>query len=162
VANDAIFVHDKRGALRPLVLIILDVVVFQDAVLLQDLAVHVAEKREGHADFFREGAVGGGAVYADSENYGVCRVQLGLISLIGLEFFRSTFGERQHIEGEDHVFLPAIIRQMHGVPFVVEQCKVGCGIPDLERRVSDFFLFLRADQRTSRCQADQRACGNKI
>jgi hypothetical protein len=46
--------------------------------------IHVAEERKGDADLLGKGAIGGGTIDADSENYRVTCFELGQIRLIGL------------------------------------------------------------------------------
>jgi len=109
VLDFSFLIDDDRGALRPFVFFALHVVRLHDAVRDEDLFVHVAEERESYLDFFGEGGVGGGTVDADSEDNRITCFELGQISLIGLEFFRSTTCECQDVEGKDDVFLSAII-----------------------------------------------------
>src|SRR6266446_3134632 len=140
------FVDDESGALRPIIFFFLDVVHFQDAVLFQHLAVHVAEQREGDADFLRESVVGGGTVNADAENDCIGSFELGHISLIGLKFFRSTFGEGQDVKGQDDIFLTAILTQVDLLPLVVEKRKVRSHVAGLQRGVREFDVLLRASR----------------
>src|SRR6266852_1284411 len=150
--DDAFFVDDESSALRPIIFFFLDVVHFEDAVLFQHFAVHVAEQRKGDSDFLRESVVGGGTVDADAENNGVGSFELGHISLIGLKFFRSTLGEGQNVKGQDDIFLAAIVTQVDLLPLVVEKRKVGSHVAGLQRGVRDFDVFLCAH-----CTSDQAA-----
>ena len=84
----------------------------------EDFAIHVAEKRKGDADLLGKGGVGGGTVNADAEDYGVAGFELGHISLIGLQFFGSTTGEGENVEGQDDVFLAAKITELYGFPII--------------------------------------------
>jgi hypothetical protein len=89
VLNLALLIDDKCGAVGKLKLVV------EDAVLLRDLACHVAEKREFDANFFGECGVGGRSVNADAQNSGVLRVDLAGVDtrLVCLQLFRSTTGE---------------------------------------------------------------------
>ena len=58
--------------------------------------------------------------------------ELGQISLIGLEFLRSTAGKCQDVEGEDDVFLAAIIAQLHLLPFVAEKREIRRNVAHLQ------------------------------
>src|ERR1700687_84477 len=156
--NHAFFVDDEGGALRPIIFFFLDVVHFQDAVLFQHFAVHVAEQREGYADFLRESVVGGRTVDADAENDSVGSFELGHISLIGLKFFCSTFGEGQNVKGQDDIFLAAVVTQVDLLPLVVEQRKVRSHVAGLQRSVRDFDAFLRANGASG--QAACQCCRN--
>ena len=60
--DSSFFVHHDRRALRPLELAAFNVIGLQDAVGSQHFLVHVAQKREGNADFLSKGGVGGGTV----------------------------------------------------------------------------------------------------
>ena len=95
VLDLSFFIDDERGAIGKLKLII------QDAVLLGDLARHIAEKRKCDSDLFGECGVGGKSVDADSEYGGVLEVDLTRVDtrLVCLQLFRSTTGESKHVEG---------------------------------------------------------------
>src|ERR1700735_533053 len=92
------FVDHDSCALRPLIFSALSAVGFQYLGGRQDFFLHVTEEREGYANLFCERGVCGGTVYADSEDDGVACFELGHISLIGLQFFRSAAGESQNIK----------------------------------------------------------------
>src|SRR5262249_39296992 len=79
VLDRALLVHQKCGAVRELVFSV------EHAVEFDDLARHVAQQRERHADLLREFCVGEWAVDADAEHLRIRRVELGDISLICLE-----------------------------------------------------------------------------
>jgi hypothetical protein len=95
VLNLSLLVHDKRGAVGELHLII------QDPVFLRDLARHVTEQRKFDSDFLFERRVGRRSVNADPENRGVLQVDLSRVdtSLVSLKLFRSTTGKGKHVEG---------------------------------------------------------------
>ncbi len=109
VLDLAFLVDDDRGAFGPIILVAFDVVGPENAVGFQHLAVHIAQEGERHADLLGEGGVGSRAVNADSEDCRVTGFELGLISLIGLKFFRSTAGEGQNIKSEDDVLFSPVI-----------------------------------------------------
>ena len=109
VLNFSCLVDDDGCALSPLILAPLHVVGLQYLVGRQHFLVHVAEKGKRDSDLLGECGVGGGTVDADSEDDGVACFEFGQITLIGLKFPRSTFGKCQNVEGEDDVFLAAII-----------------------------------------------------
>ena len=116
--NFSIFVHDYRGPLRPLEFVALDVIGLQNLIRREDSLVHVAEERERNANLLSKSGVGCGTVYANSEDDCIACFQLGQISLIGLEFFRSTTRECQDVKGEDDVLLPAKVAQLHLFPLI--------------------------------------------
>jgi len=113
VLNLSVFVHHESGAPRPLVVVSAHGILFQNAVGSEDFVVHVAEEWERDADLLRECSVGGGTVDADAENFGVVCFELGQISLIGLQLFRSTTRESQDVEGENYCLLSTIVAQLH-------------------------------------------------
>src|SRR4029077_4328785 len=97
--------------------------------------VHVAQKRKGNSDLLCECGVGGGTVDADSENNCVASFEFGQISLIGLKFFGSTTCECQDVEGQDDVFLSAILAQFHLLPFVAQEREIGRHVAHLQIRL---------------------------
>ena len=109
VLNFSVFVNDEGCAARPLVFVSAHRVFLQNPVSGEDLVIHVAQEREGDADLLGEGRVGGRAVDADSKNFRVACLELGQISLIGLEFLRSTAGEGEDVEGEDYGLLAPVV-----------------------------------------------------
>ena len=97
--DDAFFVDQEGGAIsKPLLLV-------KDAVLLDHGAFEIAEEWEGNSDLFCEFAVGGNAVYTHSENLSFGIFELGDISLIRLQFLRSTTCESEHIDREHDILL---------------------------------------------------------
>jgi hypothetical protein len=107
VLDFPLFVHDYRGPLRPLEFVTLDVIGLQNLIRREDFFVHVAEKRERNPNLLCKSGVGCGTVNANSQDDCVARFELGQISLIGLEFFRSTTRESQHVKRQNDVLLPA-------------------------------------------------------
>jgi hypothetical protein len=142
VLDDALFVDDEGGALGPLKFVTLNVVRLQDAILLQDFATHVAEQREGDADFLGEGFVSRRAVDTDSENYRVRSFEFGHISLICLKFLRSTTGESEDVESEYDIFLAAVVGEVNLFPVIVEQGEVWGHVAGFQIGVIDLFVFL--------------------
>ena len=92
MANDAFFVHDERGARGNAAVLV------KDTVVLNHLAFEIAEQREGNSDILGEAFVSGKAVNTDPEHLRLRSIEFGDISLIRLQFFRSTTGEGQYIE----------------------------------------------------------------
>ncbi len=103
VLDNALLVDHKRGAARKLLLVI------QDAILFGDLARHVAQQGELHAELLGEFGIGIGAVNADAENRGVVQIDfaIGDISLIRLQLVGSIRTEGHYVERKDDVLLPA-------------------------------------------------------
>ena len=84
VLDHTLLVDHEGGAAREFVLIHFQIVGFEDAIGFQYLVIHIAEERKGDADLLGKGAVGGGTIDANSENYCVTCLELGQIRLIGL------------------------------------------------------------------------------
>ena len=103
VLNDAVFVYDKCGSIAEALLFIKNAVVFHHS------SFEITEQWKRNADVLRETPVGRNAVDADAENLSIGSFEFGDISLIRLQFFRSTTGEGQHIEGQYHIFLSSEI-----------------------------------------------------
>jgi len=121
VLNLSFLVHDDGGSLRPLIFTAFHVVRFQNLVGRQHFFVHVTKEGKCNSDLFCESGVGGGTVYADSQDDCVACFELGHISLIGLQFFRSTTGERQNVESENDIFLAPEIAQLNLFPFIAQK-----------------------------------------
>jgi len=96
-----------------------------------DLALGVAEQREGKAELLREGGVLFFAVEADAEDPGV----LGCVLLREVPepgtFFRSTGCVGLRVEPEDDL-LPAQVAEAHAVAVVIGDVEVGSGVAWLE------------------------------
>src|SRR5207245_6878191 len=135
----ALLIQDEGGAIGKLGFVI------EDAVLLEDLALHVTQQRELHADLVGEFGVGGNGVDADADHRRVVEVDLAGVdtSLVSLEFLRSTTCKGENVERQDDVFLAAIIAQIHrGAPgdFQGEYWR---HVDDLQIIVSDLQLGLQ-------------------
>jgi len=74
VLNFSVFVYDKCCSARPLVFVAAHGVFLQNPVGGEDFVIHVTEKWKRHADLLRESRVGGRAVNAKTENFGVVRL----------------------------------------------------------------------------------------
>jgi len=120
--NNALLVDDDVGAQSPFIGFIVLVVLLEDAVGLEHLAIHVAEERKFNADLFGERGVGSGTIYTDTEDFCIRGVNLtgGDSSLDRLKLLRSTTGEGQDVDGEKDVLLAAIVAELHGFPLVAK------------------------------------------
>lgn len=114
VLDFSFFVHDKRGAVCELELVV------QDAVFFRHLPRHIAKQRELHSDFFCECLVGRGCVDADAKNGGVLSVDLSGVdtSLVCLKFFRSTASERKDVKRQYDVLFSPIVAQLYHFPVI--------------------------------------------
>ena len=120
--NDALLIDDDVSPQGPFIGFIVLVVLLEDAVGLEHLAVHVAKERKSDADLFGKCGVGSGTIYTDTEDFGVRGVNLtgGDSSLDRLKLLRSTTGEGQDVDGEKDVLLAAIVAELHGFPLVTK------------------------------------------
>lgn len=124
VANHAFFVDHEGGPASPFKLLSGHRGLLQDAVLFHDCAVHIAQQWESDANLFCESVVGSRAVFADTEDHGVIVFELGEISLISLEFLRSTLGKCENVKCKNYGLFPAVLAELHRVPVVVQQREV--------------------------------------
>jgi len=134
VADDALFIDDDVGALRPLVGFLLNVVALQDAVLGEHLVVHVAEQRKTDADLFCKSGIGRGTIHANAENCCIGSVDLtrGDSSLDRLKLFRSTTGKGQDVHGEKYILLAAEVAELYVFPLVAEQGEIRRGVTNFQ------------------------------
>ena len=99
VLNDSLLVDDEGGSVAEALFLI------KDSVILHHRSLKITEQWKRYTDVLCKTAIGGNAVDADAEDLSFCAFEFGDISLIRLEFSRSTTGEGQHIEGQHHIFL---------------------------------------------------------
>ncbi len=99
VLNDSVFVDYERRAIT------IASIFVEDAVLVHDRSFEIAEQRKGDPNLFCELAIGINAVNADAENLCVGSFEFGDISLIRLQFFRSTTGKSQDVKSKHHILL---------------------------------------------------------
>ena len=153
--NFSFLVHHDRGSLRPLVFAALHVVGLQNPVRSKDFMFMSLRRGKVTADLLCECGVCCGAVDADSEYDGVACFQLGHISLIGLQFLRSTTGKRQNVEGQDDVFLSAKITELHRLPVIRQQSEVRRNVSYLQVRLGNG-VFLRRSGKLTRQHQQQK------
>ena len=99
VLNDPFFIDHESGAVSEALLFV------EYSVSLDYGAFEVAEDRKGNFNLFGEFAVGGNAVDTHAEDLRVVGFEFGDISLIRLQFLRSTTCESQNIKGKYNVLL---------------------------------------------------------
>ena len=92
VLDDTLFVDHEGGAIRESLLFV------ENPITLGDGALEVAEEWKFHSDLIGEHFVGGGTVNANPQDLRAILLELGDISLIRLELFRSTTGESEHVK----------------------------------------------------------------
>ena len=126
VLNDAVFIDQEGGAIAKALLFV------EDAVILHDGAFEIAEERESDSELFGEFFVGGNAVYTEAKNLGVGGFEFGNISLICLQFFRSTAGESEYVNCEYDVFLTFEIAQLVSLAVSGAKREVRSRVADLQ------------------------------
>ena len=99
VLNDAFFVDQEGGAISKALLLV------EDAIVFNDSAFEIAEDGKCNSELFCEFAVGGNAVDTHSEDLSLISFELGDISLIRLQFLRSTTGKGEHVDRQYDIFL---------------------------------------------------------
>jgi len=108
----------------------------EDAVTLGGCLIGVAENGEGCANLARELPVAFRPVDADSQDLRTGLLKSGDISLIRLEFFRSTRRARPYVKGQEYGLLTAEVTEPYCFPILVLQREV-------RRPVSNLQLGLR-------------------
>jgi hypothetical protein len=129
VANDSVFIDQKRGAIAEALLLV------KDAVILHDSAFEIAEKRKRDAKLFGEFLVSGDAVDTEAKNLRVGGFEFCDISLIRFKFLRSTTGERQYINREYDVLLAFEIAEFVGLSVSGAKREIRSRIADLQIRL---------------------------
>ncbi len=99
VPDDAFFINQEGGAISKALLLVEDAIVFNDG------AFEIAEDGERNSNLFCEFAVGGNTVDTHSKNLSLVGFEFGDISLIRLQFLRSTTGKGEHINRQYDIFL---------------------------------------------------------
>ncbi len=99
VPDDAFFIDQEGGAISKALLLVVDAIVFNDG------AFEIAENGERNSNLFCEFAVGGNTVDTHSKNLSLVGFEFGDISLIRLQFLRSTTGKGEHINRQYDIFL---------------------------------------------------------
>ena len=126
MSNDAFFIDQERRAISKALLLVEDAIVFDDG------AFEIAQQRERNCELFGKFTVGGNAVNTQSKNLSLIRFELGDISLIRLQFLRSTTGECEYINREYDVFLTFEIAQLVGLAVGGAESEIGRLVPDLQ------------------------------
>ena len=99
VLDDSLLIDHEGSAISEALFFV------EDAVVFDDSAFEIAEYRKGNSNLFGEFAVGGNTVNTHAEDLRVVVLEFGDISLIRLQFLRSTTGERQYVNRKYDVFL---------------------------------------------------------
>jgi len=126
VPDDAFFIDQEGGAISEALLLVEDAIVFNDG------SFEIAENRECNSNLFGEFTVGGNAVDTHSENLSLVCFEFGDISLIRLQFLRSTTGKGEHINRQHDIFLTFEIAQLVLFPVSGAKREVRSFVSDLQ------------------------------
>ena len=99
VSNNAFFIDQEGGAISKTLLFV------EDAIVFDDSAFEIAQQRERDCELFSEFTVGRNAINTQSKNLSFVIFEFGDISLIRLQFLRSTTGKGEHVDRQDDIFL---------------------------------------------------------
>jgi hypothetical protein len=147
VPDDAFFIDQEGGAISKALLLV------EDAVVFNNSAFEIAEDGECNSELFCEFAVGGNAVDTHSEDLSFVSFELGDISLIRLQFLRSTAGKGEHINRQHDIFLTFEIAQLVRLAVGGAQGEVRSLVSDLQ--VCMWWRWLLGQRRNAK-QAQQR------
>jgi hypothetical protein len=151
VLNDPVLIDDEGGAIAEALFFIKNSVVFNHGSL------KVAQQWKGYPDVLCKTAVGRNAIDADAEDLCICSFEFGDISLIRLQFFRSTTGEGQHIKCQHHIFLSLEIAQLHLLPGRTWQREIRRRVTDLQVRLRRGRLLRTRDHTQDQQQAETKS-----
>lgn len=129
MADDPVFVDDESRSATDKSLLV------EDAVGLDYLSLDVTEQGESYTYVFLEAVVSSIAVNADADDLRITFLEIGNISLIRLQFLRSTAGESEHVEGKRDVLLATKIAELDWLPVRVGESEIGRTVSDLELRL---------------------------
>lgn len=124
--NDPVFVNYESCAIAKALFFI------EDPIVLHDGAFEIAEYWEGNAELFGELTVGGNTVYAKTKNLSVSCFKFGDISLIRLQFFRSTTGKRENIDRQHDILLGFELTKLVSLAIGGAQCEIRRLIANLQ------------------------------
>ena len=124
--NDSVFIDHESSAISEALFFV------EDAVVFDDSAFEIAEYRKGNSNLFGEFAVGGNTVNTHAEDLRVVGFEFGDISLIRLQFLRSTTGECQHVNRQHDIFLSLEIAQLVALPVRGAKREIGRRVTDLQ------------------------------
>jgi hypothetical protein len=126
VPDNAFLVDDEGGAAAD------EAFLIKHAVGSDRLSFDVTEQGETHTYIFLKALVGGKAVNADAYDLRVALFEVSDISLICLQFFRSTPCEGQHVEGQGHVLFATEVTEFNGLSIRVSEREIWSHVPDMK------------------------------
>ena len=106
VLNDPVLIYYECGSISETLRFV------ENAVILHHCSFEIAQEGKSDADVLRKAFVSWNAVDTYTENLSIGSFEFGDISLIRLQFFRSTTCEGQHVEGEHNILLPLKVAEL--------------------------------------------------
>ncbi len=128
VANDAILIDDEGDAIGK------EASEAENAVSLGHLLLGVAQQRETRSRLFGKLAVPVLTIETNPQHLRPRGFELGYITLIRLNLFRSTGRGGANIKGQDDGFLAAEVRELHELSILIGQHEVRGAVTDLQSR----------------------------
>ena len=132
----------------------------QHAVGARDLALEVAEKREGHTVLPGKFLLRREGINADAQNLGIRLPELGKAVPVVLNFARSPSGEGENIESQDNILFSPKIRQLDFVSVLIRQREVRSHIADFQSAGLAWRRLLCTGRNESRCQGQEESRRN--
>jgi hypothetical protein len=124
--NDPVFVNDESCAATDKPFLV------EDTISLDHLPLDVAQQWECHPYVFLKAVVSGVAINTNADDLRITLLEIGNISLICLQLFRSTAGEGQDVEGECDALLAPEIAELNRLSVRVGESEIGRHVADLE------------------------------
>ena len=126
VPNDPFFIDQEGGAISKAILLV------KDTIVLDYSAFEITEEWKRYSNLLCEFAVGGNTVYTQAENLSFVRFEFGDISLIRLQFLRSTACKRQYINRQYDVFLSFEVAKLVALSVSGTKREIRGGVADLQ------------------------------
>jgi hypothetical protein len=131
VANNPLFVNDKRGALGHSVHVEYEIIV-EGSIRGRDCLVEIAQEGKVEVLFFFVLGEGENGVYADAKNLGVGLVVKGDVVAGAAKLFGAGTSECLREEKEEDI-LTSKVAERNFLFVGVEEVKIWCGLADLDR-----------------------------
>lgn len=128
VADDAVRIDHEGDAVGK------EVSEIEDTVSFGDYLFSIAQERERRAGFLGKLTVPFLAIEADPQHLCTRGLELGDITLIRLDLFRSTGRRGADVEGQYDGFLAPKVRELNDLAVLVGQREVGGAVTDLQSR----------------------------
>ena len=128
MANDAVLIDHEGDAVGE------EASKIEDSVSLGYLFLSVTQQRETRTGFLGKLAVPVLAVEADPQHLRARGLELGDITLIRLDLFRSTGRGGTDIKGQDDGFPASEVRELYDLAILIGQREIRGAVTDLQSR----------------------------